>query len=313
MRKVFIFLGLGLIATQTVQAQVDEKTRKVLKEAASLQSIKKIDSVQDWQKGGSLTLNAAQSSVDNWSGGGNNAISANFFANLFANYAKGKHTWFNTLSLQYGYVKADDAIGKKSADMIDFQSLYGYNVNPNIDVSGLVRLRSQMTKSNVYKKDAQGKEFVSGYSSTLFAPAYLTVAPGISYNPAKDLKIFISPVSSRGVFVMNDSLSQIGAFGVAPNKKSIFQFGAYLNAGYKTEIIKNVIYTGNLELYSNYLKNPQNIYVLMNNALNIRIAKYITLTANYNIAYDDLYRPVPGQGPRLQTQTLYGAGLTYNF
>ena len=41
-----------------------------------------------WKKGGMASLSFYQTSLSNWSGGGDNAISTNIQLNLFANYSK---------------------------------------------------------------------------------------------------------------------------------------------------------------------------------------------------------------------------------
>ncbi len=273
------------------------------------------DTTKLWNAGGSFSINASQTTLDNWSGGGSNSFSAVSALNLYADYLKNKTSWNNSLNVQYGYLNASSNKigGRKNVDLIDFVSMYGYAITPKLDFSALGRVRTQLSKNYTYEKDEEGIERKSGYSSRFFAPAYVTLAPGINYRPVKGLTVFLSPIAVRGLFVMDDSLSNAGAFGVDPGDKFNFQFGAYANITAKFNITKNIFYAGNLELYSNYLHNPENIYMFMTNTLNAKITKVIALNINYNLAYDDLYRPVEGKGPRLQTQSIYGLGILVNF
>jgi hypothetical protein len=75
---------------------------------------------------------------------------------------------------------------------------------------------------------------------------------------------FIAPLTTKFTFVTDKALSDAGAFGVAPGEKSRGEIGGYIRAIYtrndfKDEFLKNVAFTTKLDLFSNYIKNPQNI------------------------------------------------------
>ncbi|SDZ81202.1 Protein of unknown function [Arachidicoccus rhizosphaerae] len=309
MKKLFI--GAFLLAAAAAQAQDNGRTDIKSDLANKIDKTgRTFDSTKNWNKGGSLSVNVAQTSLGNWSGGGTDALSANAFVNLYADYLKGKNSWSNNLNVQYGYLKTSGLDGRKSADLIDFVSLYGHSLNPKLDVSALFRLRTQGFKGYTYGEDENGNE-TKTLSSNLFAPAYLTLAPGITYKPFKNFNLFLSPVAARALIVADHFLSDQGAFGVDTGKTMKFQLGFLLNAGYTADITKTISYTGNLELYSNYLQDPQNIYIFMTNTFAAKLTKAIAVTWNFNLAYDDLYRPVVGKGPKLQTQSILGVGLLY--
>jgi hypothetical protein len=272
----------------------------------------KYDSAKLWNKGGAFSVTAGQTTLSNWSGGGTEAFSVNGTVSLYADYKKNRETWDNNLNVQYGYIKTKGVIGQTSANLLDFLSLYGHSIAPKWSISGLFRLRTQPFDGYAYEADDAG--VVHGtFNSTIFAPAYITLAPGITYKPVKNLNIFFSPIGARGLLVANKFLSDRGAYGVDTGKTFKFEFGALLNARYTTNITKTIAYSGNLELYSNYLHNPQNIYVFWTNTFAAKLTKALAVTWNFNLAYDDLYRPNPPAGPKLQTQSILGVGLMYNF
>lgn len=307
-----LILGACLLAVTAATAQ-DNLRSDIKSDLANKidQTGRKFDSTKDWNKGGSLSLNVAQTSLGNWSGGGTDALSANAFVNLYANYLKGKNSWNNNLNVQYGYLKTSGLSGRKSADLIDFVSLYGHSVSSKMDISALFRLRTQGFNGYTYGTDADGNE-TKTKNSALFAPAYVTLAPGITYKPFKNFNLFLSPIAARGLIVANKELSDQGAYGVDSGKQFKFEFGFLLNAGYTANVTKTITYAGNLELYSNYLQDPQNIYMFMTNTFAAKLTKAIAVTWNFNLAYDDLYRPVEGKGPKMQTQSILGVGLLYN-
>ena len=118
-------------------------------------------------------------------------------------------------------------------------------------------------------------------------------------------------------------LSQAGAFGVDPGKKSLTQLGAYLRAMYKKDVFTNVNFQTKLELFSNYLDNPQNIAVNHEILIAMKVNKYITANIGTQMIYDDII-PVTvikeksgvkeaKTGPRLQFKEVFGIGLSYKF
>src|SRR5580704_717599 len=91
-----------------------------------------------WKTGGLLSLTFNQAALSNWSAGGDKS-SLSFAAGLNAHafYKKGKNAWDNTIDLEYGLVNTTSLGTRKSADLIDLLSKYGYDVGKNWYVSGL--------------------------------------------------------------------------------------------------------------------------------------------------------------------------------
>jgi hypothetical protein len=97
----------------------------------------------------------------------------------------------------------------------------------------------------------------------------------------------------------------------------------YSKNDFKSEFLKNVSFTTKLDLFSNYLKNPQNIVVNWETLLAFKVNKYISVTFNTLLIYDDKIKvkvdrnkdgildDVPG--PRVQFKEILGAGFSYNF
>ena len=60
------------------------------------------DSLDGWKKGISSFINISQTSLTNWTAGGESSVSVNSLASLFANYRKDKSNWDNSLDVAYG-------------------------------------------------------------------------------------------------------------------------------------------------------------------------------------------------------------------
>jgi hypothetical protein len=71
-----------------------------------------------------------------------------------------------------------------------------------------------------------------------------------------------------------------------------------------------------LELFSDYLHNPQNLYVNWTTLTSMKVNKFISATFSTQLIYDDavMIKDKDGKvGPRLQVKQVLGVGLSYKF
>lgn len=260
-----------------------------------------------WKKGGLFSLNLSQSSLSNWAAGGENyAFSVNAAISGFAFYKKGKKSWDNTFNINLGYINNTSLGARKNDDRFDIVSKYGYEINNTLNFSTLFNLRSQFFDGYNFPSPT-----TQVLNSAFMAPGYILMGSGLDFKPVNNLSIFFSPLTARWVIVNNDSLSKKGAYGVKPGSKSLFQIGAFVSVNYKANINKNVSYIGRLDLYSDYLKNPQNVAINMNNLFAVKISNVLSVTYSLDLIYDDnirLFGPNK-DAPRMQTKSIIGAGL----
>ena len=275
------------------------------------------DTVKYWHNSGVVSLNMAQSSFTNWAAGGQNSVALNGLLGLGANYKKDKSAWDNALTIGYGKMvqQGSDLGWVKTDDRIDFQSKYGRQGSGKWFYSALMSFKTQMTPGYNYPN-------TDDKISDLLAPAYLLFSLGMDYKPTPEFSLFLSPLTSKNTFVNDDFLSDAGAFGVEPGKKFRAELGAYLNAAYKKdEILKNVNFLTKLDLFSNYLNNPQNIDVSWEMLIVLKVNDFISATVNTHLLYDDdiLIKVDDGSGgesimgKRTQFKEVIGVGLTYKF
>ncbi|CAL1521470.1 DUF3078 domain-containing protein [Chitinophaga sp. MM2321] len=314
MKKLTLSIACSLLCYMSTQAQNDwmktsreEASTKIKKDAAD--TIPKL-----WKKGLNINVNINQGSLTNWAAGGDNfsfSLGSNVYAWAF--YKKGKHSWDNVADLAYGYINTTSLGGRKSDDRIDLTSKYGYEIGHNWYASGLVNLRTQFTDGFLYPSDTTPQ-----LSSRFFAPAYVLVSPGFDYKPVPEFSLFLSPVTSRFVLVMDDALSQQGAYGVDTGTHFKYELGAYLSANYIKTIGKNITYKGRLDLFSDYRHNPQNIDVFFTNALELKVNKWISALLSCDMIYDDDVKVFENKktgvkGARLQIKQVIGIGFTAKF
>jgi hypothetical protein len=274
---------------------------------------------KNWKKGGDFSISFSQVSFSNWAAGGKNSISGVGLFNYSANYAKGRMSWDNSLNIGYGLQKEEQRSLIKSEDKLEINSKVGYKMTESGKwfFTGLTNFRTQFADGfNYTNKDNPMR------ISSLLAPAYLTFAAGFDYKPTDKFSLFLSPLSSKFTFVADDDLSAAGAFGVDPGKKFRAEMGGTLKSELKFAVAKNVDAVTNLALFSNYLKNAQNIDVNWDFRLNMKVNKFLSANFTTNLIYDDdILVPVDrtddgtvdGKGRRVQLKQLFGAGLSFKF
>lgn len=288
---------------ETIKKLKDESGRQIKKDPA--------DTLPDyWRKGGLYNLALAQGSLSNWAAGGDDfSLSITSYFNLFSFSKRGRHTWDNTLDLNFGYVRTTSLGGRKNDDRIDLLSKYGYGLSGKWYLSGLVNLRSQVAKGYTYPNG------VRTFASTFLSPAYILTSIGVDYKPRPGFSVFLSPVTSRWVIVKNDSLSAKGLYGVAPGRTSVTEIGAFASMNYFKDFSRSIQYRGRLDLFSNYRRNPGNLDLFMTNVFAVKLSRILSASWNVDFIYDDDVKLFGknASSPALQIKSLVGAGLAVKF
>jgi hypothetical protein len=195
----------------------------------------KPDTTKIWTIHGENTFLINQSSFYHWSAGGVNALAASLVLDYDFDYKKGKWSWDNKAIGAYGLSKTQDIGWRKTDDRLILNSLLGYQAAKYWLYTFYANFQTQFT--NGYSYDSNNNRTLL---SAPFAPAYLTFGPGFAYKQSDNFRINISPAAARITIVNNDSLSNAGAYGVTPGSKSLFEFGASLDAYYKVNIATNI-------------------------------------------------------------------------
>lgn len=277
-----------------------------------------------WTAKSLFGLNGTQTAFVNWAAGGRNNFSALAFIDANATYQKGHIKWNNDLKLALGGLQFLDKEGRKEGlqktdDRIDIASSIGYEFKKHWFYTLTGGFRTQMLDGFTYPND-------SIRVSKFMAPGYANFALGIEYAPAPSFNLFLSPVAAKFTFVNDELLANAGAFGVAAatydgtgalitaGKRRRSEFGAYLKMQFNKEIFKNIEMKSRLELFSNYVHNPQNIDVNAETIFTFKVNKWFSASLQWNLIYDDdiAVRDSKGNfGPRTQFKSVLGVGLSY--
>jgi Protein of unknown function (DUF3078) len=245
-----------------------------------------------------------------------------------ANYLKGKRAWDNSIDIGFGLIKNGEDDTRKSEDKIEIASMIGHQIYKKWFISLLGAFKSQFAEGFDYPND-------SVRISNFLAPAKIYLSPGFNYKANEYFSVLLSPATARWVIVNDQNLANAGAYGVdaaefdqngllvTEGKTSRFEFGALIGAVYEKDVWDNVRLKTKIELYSNYLDNPQNVDVDWEVLLTLKVNDYLAAQINTRLIYDDNTKlPVEDTngdgvkdklGPRTQFKELFGIGFSYKF
>lgn len=312
MKKLCFVFACFLIISHAYSQVIDTKVETELRKQPA-------DSTKGWKKGFTTNINFSQAQLVNWSLGGDNTMALTSFANFYANYHSPVLSWVNTLDLGYGLQIQEklEPKRKKTDDRIDFVSKLGRKAINNFYYTGLVNVRTQFDLGYNYPND-------SVVVSDFISPIYVIGALGMDYQPNTYFTAFLAAVTGRLTYINSQALANNGVFGVKAGERSLVEIGGYLRISYskadfKNEWLKNISIKTNLALFSNYLKQPENVDVNWDAQILFSINKVLAVSLNTLLIYDHdvnilvetLSDGTEIKGPRVQFREILGLGITY--
>ncbi len=286
------------------------------------------DSLAFWTKKNKIGLDISQITFVNWNAGGNTSLSGLAHGRFERDYKKDRLQWDNELIVRYGINKQEGQKTQKTDDQIQLTSTFGY----------------QQKEKSLWLYSAKfnfNTQLAPGYSypnrdiaiSRLMAPAYLFLGVGAEYsNKEKKIEWYLSPVTQKSTFVLNQRLADKGAYGVEKaeydvdgnvirkGKKSRNEIGFLITNHWEKEVFTNIFLDHRLSLYSDYLNNFGNIDVDWRFEFELKVNKYVRATIGNHIIYDDDIKTTKEfngeeieRGPKIQLKQMLTVGMVYNF
>lgn len=323
MKRILSIVAAAMIIVPSI-AQEDKAQRDAA--AAQLTARSAADTTgKIWTKGGVFQVNLTQVSLTNWAAGGFNSIGGIAQFNAFANRHKGKNVWDNSVALAFGGqlqaaqgTSYADGAPIKTDDRIELNSKWGRELKKPWYFATLAQFKTQFTEGF----DANGTRI-----SNLFAPAYLIVGVGFDYRPSDDFTLFMSPATMKLTIVNDKKLfpdsaaTDFRVYGVKAGSTTEVELGGYVRLQYKKELAKNITFLTRGDLFSNYLRNPQNVDVTWETLWTFKVNDWFAATLSTMLIYDhDIDVPklkdvdgvlVPAPGPGTQFKQTLGIGLTW--
>ena len=282
MKKIVFFLGF-ILGMLSVNAQETAK-----------------DSPRLWTKKGNIILLFNQSAFNNeWLAGGTSNFAGNLGLNYDFNYKKGAVIWDNKCIVAYGLTKIKGADrASKTDDRLELNSLWGKKASGEWYYSALFNFKTQMDS---------GFDVSQNKISHFFSPAYFQFGPGFLWKKNDNLSVNFAPTTTKLILVDSHFTELGSSFGVLQGDSSRFEFGASISAYYKLNLMANVSAENRLNLYSNYLQDPQNIDIDYQMNVVMKINRYLSANIALQTIYDD------NAIKAVQVREVFGLGANYGF
>ncbi len=268
--------------------------------------IHNMNTVNNWLFFGQNSLTFNQSSFSNWNAGGNNSIGVIARVNYNLTFKRERHYLENILQMGYGFMSQENQSTRKTEDQLNFSSNYGYELGKFYYLSTGIQFITQFNRG--YNYGATPDPVKNDRISKFMAPGYLNLGLGISYNPKENIQIIFRPVNGQFTFVTDPLLQKAGRYGLERDGQSVrSEIGARLNVLYRLKLYKDINFTSQLNLFSNYVSHFERVDISYAGVLNMKFNKYINATVNLDLMYDH------DQIKRLQRKQTLGIGMSYNF
>lgn len=283
----------------------------------------------------SLGMTVNQLAITHWAAGGESNTSGKLTANFKYNYNRPLFNYETAGIFAYGRSNyAKDKRKEKTEDRCELSLTMKHNNKKRLTFTSMATLKTQFTNGYSYPND-------SIPISKFFAPAYLTLSIGYTYNIHDIVTIFASPAAGRITFVTDQDLADKGAFGVEASywnvingdsilvhgKNFLGELGFNLLIKYKQNFRDNISVFSTLNFYNNYMdvnkENRWNIDVDWETGFKFNISKSISTILNIHLIYDDNIKfsvteivngeEITKQKPILQFKESLGITFLYKF
>ncbi|MEN8857767.1 MAG: DUF3078 domain-containing protein [Flavobacteriaceae bacterium] len=272
--------------------------QKKLDSVKKIQKKEKEEFIKEWTVDGRFTFLFNQASFTNWTAGGENNVAGNIGVNYDFNFRNKKIKWDNKIIAVYGSSHVSNQGYRKTDDRFEYNSVLALKTTKRWYFSFFTNLITQFSRGFDYSQDPK-KEV-----SSVFSPAYLGFGPGILWRKNENMRVNIAPATSRFTFV---SKPFSGQYGVLEGKTSTYGLGFNMSAFLKFQLMEELTMENIIALYSNYLRNPQNVDVNYQINFLISVNKYLSTNLTLHVIADN------NASRRVQFREVFGLGLNYTF
>lgn len=239
----------------------------------------------------SFVLN--QTAMSNWVKGGEGSISTALDVTSYFDYNNKirKVSSANFARLKFGYLASGKDNIKKNLDLLETNSKLNHLAFGKVDFSAIMLFKTQIARGFNYFTTDAGKD-TSSLVSKFLNPAILTVGLGFDYKPNKKTSINFSPLSYKGTFVTDTVQIDQTQYGIAKNRKSLNEPGASFMLTNEINPMKTLSIINRLQLFTNYIHNPQNVDVDWEMILTAHLNWFTDFRLNTHLIFDDDARTI---------------------
>jgi len=247
------------------------------------------DTSWTWLAAQWYTVSGNAINKSNWLESPNNSLAYNAQAQLFLYYQNKNRRvkWENQVETGLAYSQNNtDLPGVYTGDKVFGLTKLSYQVSKKSKFSYAALLSVNTSYRDVV--DAKGN-----VKSGFFTPGTMEYGLGINYlkTVKKDrFSIFVSPTTFKTIYVLGneDVYRQLKLKEkIKGNADTYQEFGTLVNASVLYNITPKIAYQANLDLYSDYLHKPENVFINSRNTFRFSFTSNFALSWALNIVYDD--------------------------
>ncbi|WOI23911.1 DUF3078 domain-containing protein [Nonlabens ulvanivorans] len=262
----------------------------------------------NWASWGRVSFLFNQSAFnDDWQGGGVTNVSGNLGISYDMQYKRKKLSWDTKLISDFGLSQVkDQRYLRKTTDRLELNSILGNQIKQSYwNYSTIFNFRSQFISGyEFFTEEETGDDGVTRSiqkrreTSGGFSPSYFQLGLGFLWKKSKNFNFNIAPATTR-LITVSSSFTDVDIndpdavddytpfFGVEANKTARWEVGASFRGYTKFEVAKNIQMENVINLYSDYLADPENIDIDYNLNLFLKVNKYISGNFEFQAIYDD--------------------------
>jgi len=278
---------------------------------------------QLWKYRTEASFVLSQASLTNWVKGGESSISAATDITGYADFNNKtlKLSSNNFARLKLGFLATGEKGIRKNLDLLETNSKLNHKAFGKFDFSGILLFKTQIARGYAYPND-------SIPVSKFLNPAILTIGLGLDYKPNKTTSINFSPLSYKGTFVPDTAHIDQTKYGILKDRKSKNEPGASFMISNEFKPTKTITVTNRLQLFTNYIHNPQNVDIDWEMILVANLNWFTDVRFNTHFIFDDdtktvelnkdgspVTRPdgTPKKTARAQFKEMLGFSLVFRF
>jgi hypothetical protein len=254
---------------------------------SKLLAVKKITVKQlHWKYRTESSFALSQAAISNWVKGGESNIATTFDITGYADYENKplKLSSNNYARIKFGLIASGNGDSKwdirKNIDLLETNSKLNHKAFGKFDFSAILLFKTQIAKGYNYPND-------SVPVSKFFNPATITMGFGLDYKPNKTTSINFSPLSYKGTFVLDTVHIDKSKYGVPTGHRAFNEPGVSFMITNEYKPIKTVSITNRLQLFTNYIHNPQNIDIDWEMITTASLNWFTEVRLNTHLIYDD--------------------------
>ena len=289
--------------------------------------------ITHWKEINRASLDISEVAFVNWNAGGSNSISGLLGLEVQRNYQKDHMVWENRGIARYGVNKQQEQKLRKTDDLLEIHSRFGWRKDTisNWYYSANFSFKTQFTNGYNYSNS----ETVP--ISKFMAPAYMFLGVGTVYGEhIESFSAYLSPLTLKSTFVLDQDLADAGAFGVTPatyddlgnrlteGNNSREEVGILVTSAFEKEVLDNIMVRNLVSLYTDYLNDFGNIDIDWEVNLNFKVNEYVRATLGSHLKYDNDVKIAAEvednnieetvlEGAKVQWKQLLGIGVLVDF